>query len=145
MNERDGDAIRRLLHAYGDAVLDRDAAAWGALWSDDATWTLGPGRQLEGREAIVDHWRSSIAKYRRVVQVYLSSTATIDGDDAEGRAYLLELNVPVDGHRRVMVGYYDDTYRRDDRADGRGWRFASRSLTKLYAGAPDLSGDFLPP
>ena len=140
MNERESDAIRRLLHAYGDTVLARDADAWGALWTDDAVWTLGPDRSIEGRDAIVDHWRTSIGKYDRVVQLYLSSTATIDGDEAAGRAYLVELNVPVEGARRVLVGFYDDTYRQD--ADG--WQFASRALTKLYAGAPDLSGEFFP-
>ena len=138
MSEPDGDAIRRLLHAYADAVLSRDGAAWGALWTADAVWVLGPGRQIDGREPIVEAWRNSIANYQHVVQLYQSSTATIDGDEAAGRAYLVELNVPVEGDRRIMVGYYDDTYRRDTD----GWRFASRALTKLYAGAPDLSGEF---
>ena len=85
MSERDADAIRRLLHAYGDAVLARDADAWGELWTEDGVWELGPGRVIEGREAIVEHWRTSIANYRHVVQLYLSSTATIDGDAAAGR------------------------------------------------------------
>ena len=95
---------------------------------------------IEGRDAIVDHWRTSIANYRHVVQLYLSSTATIDGDEAAGRAYLVELNVPVDGERRMLVGCYDDTYRRT----AEGWRFASRTLSRLYQGLPDLSGTFFP-
>jgi uncharacterized protein (TIGR02246 family) len=138
MSERDADAIRRLLHAYGDAVRARDAEAWGNTWTDDGRWELGPGRVIEGREAIVEHWRSSLAAYRHVVQLYLSSTATIDGDDAAGRAHLIELNDPVDGDRRVLVGWYDDEYRRTDG----GWRFARRSLTRLYVGSSDLSGQF---
>jgi uncharacterized protein (TIGR02246 family) len=138
MSDRDGDAIRRLLHAYGDAVLARDAQAWGDTWTEDGRWELGPGRIIEGRTAIVEHWQASMANYHHVVQLYLSSTATIDGDVAEGRAHLVELNDPVDGDRRILVGWYDDTYRRsDDR-----WRFARRALTRLYAGAPDLSGQF---
>ncbi len=104
-------------------------------------WELGAGRVIEGRAAIVDHWRTSIANYRHVVQLYLSSTATIDGDAATGRAYLVELNVPVDGDRRVLAALYDDTYRRT----AGGWLFSSRSLTRLYAGAPDLSGQFFGP
>jgi uncharacterized protein (TIGR02246 family) len=141
MSERDADAIRRLIHAYGDAVLARDADAWGALWTEDARWGLGPDRVIEGREAIVDHWRTSIANYRHVVQLYLSTTATIDGDAAAGRAYLVELNVPVDGDRRILVAWYDDDYRRTDA----GWRFSVRSLNRLYAGAPDLAGQFFEP
>jgi uncharacterized protein (TIGR02246 family) len=137
----DHDAIRKLLHDYGDAVLARDEAAWGATWTHDAVWVLGPDRQIAGRDAIVEHWRASIGNYRHVVQLYQSSTAAVDGDDAAGRAYLVELNVPVEGDRRILVGWYDDRYRRTDE----GWRFSSRALVKLYAGATDLSGQFFGP
>ena len=89
--------------------------AWGELWTGDATWELGPGRVVEGRDAIVDHWRAAMADYRHVVQLYLSSTATFDGDEAAGRAYLVELNVPIEGDRRVLVGWYEDAYRRTSR------------------------------
>ena len=70
-----------------------------------------------------------------MVQLYLSSTATADGDEAVGRAYLVELNVPVEGDRFILVGWYDDGYRRTDD----GWRFSKRELTKLYVGPSDLS------
>ena len=103
MSERDADSITRLQHAYADAVLASDEAWWGSLWTEDARWELGPDRVIDGRAAIVEHWRGSIATYRRVVQLYLSSTATIDGDEASGRAYFVELNVPVDGERRMLV------------------------------------------
>jgi ketosteroid isomerase-like protein len=138
MGERDADAIRRLLHAYGDAVLARDGGAWGELWTEDGRWELGPDRVFDGRDAIVAHWLDAMRGYRRVVQLYLSSTATVDGDDAEGRAYLVELNVTADGERVVLVGWYDDSYHRTPN----GWRYASRSLQQLYRGAPDLSGTF---
>ena len=141
MSDHDADAVRRLLHAYGDAVLARDARAWGDLWTGDAVWELGPDRVVAGRDAIVDHWLAAMANYRHVAQVYLSSTATFDGDEAVGRAYLVELNVPIDGDRRVLVGWYEDAYRRT--ADG--WRFSRRALERLYAGAPDLSGQFFGP
>lgn len=138
MAEHDSDAIRRLLHAYGDAVLRRDADAWGSLWTDDGEWDLGDDRRVAGRGGIVDLWISLLDRYRHVVQLYLSSTAAIDGDVAEGRAYLIELNVPVEGARRIFAGYYDDSYRRTPD----GWRFARRVLTRLYAGPADLSGQF---
>ena len=96
-------------------MLASDEAWWGSLWTEDARWDLGPDRVIDGRNAIVEHWRGSIANYRRVVQLYLSSTATIDGDEASGRAYFVELNVPVEGDRRMLAAYYDDTYRRTSR------------------------------
>lgn len=79
-----------------------------------------------------------MAAYQHVVQLYTSNTATFDGDDAVGRAFLVELNVPVRGDRRMMVGWYDDDYRRT--VDG--WRFSRRTLSRLYSGVPDLSGQF---
>ena len=50
--------------------------------------------------------------------------------------------MPVDGDRRVFVGWYADTYRRTPEE---GWLFSSRSLTRLYRGAPDLTGLFFGP
>ena len=41
----------------------------------------------------------------------------------------------------MLVGWYDDAYRREA---GR-WLFSRRSLNRLYAGAPDLSGQFFGP
>ena len=140
MSQRDADAITRLLHGYADAVLARDGVWWGSLWTEDGRWDLGPDRVIEGRAAIVEHWQGSVDTYTRVVQLYLSNSATVDGDEASGRAYFVELNVPVDGDRRALAGYYDDTYRRTHD----GWRFASRTLGRLYSGPTDLSGTFFP-
>ncbi len=41
----------------------------------------------------------------------------------------------------MLVGWYDDAYRRT--ADG--WRFSAPRPRRLYAGAPDLSGQFFGP
>lgn len=133
------EAIRRLSHDYADAVISRDPDVWGALWTDDAVWVLGPGREVHGRAAIVELWLKALGAYTTVVQLYQSSESTIDGDDAHGRAYLVELVEQADGARRTMVGYYQDTYRRTSER----WLFASRELTVLYRGATDLSGPLL--
>jgi uncharacterized protein (TIGR02246 family) len=123
---------------YADAVRARDAERWAATWTEDARWVLGPGRDVVGRDAIVEMWRTSMAKYAVVVQLYLASTFAIDGDTASGRCEFQELNVVGDGSRHVLAGHYDDTYRRTST----GWRFTSRQLTKYYAGPPDLMGRF---
>ncbi len=138
MPATDESCLRALSLTYADAVRAADAEAWAATWLPDARWVLGPGRDVQGVDALVTMWRSSLAKYARVVQLYLSSTYDIDGDDATGRCQFLELNELVDGSRKVLAGHYDDTYRRT--ADG--WRFASRELTTYYAGPADLTGEF---
>jgi uncharacterized protein (TIGR02246 family) len=137
----DESALRALLLEYADAVRANDAERWAATWTDDARWILGPGRDVEGRQAIVDMWSASIARYARVVQLYLTSVFDIDGDAASGRCQLVELNVVADGSRSMLAGIYDDTYRRT----AEGWRFASRRLTRYYTGAPDLTGVFADP
>lgn len=137
----DESALIALSHAYADAVRHIDADAWAATWLEDGRWVLGPGREVTGRAAVLEMWSTSMAKYARVVQVYTSCSFSIDGDDASGRCQFFELNEVADGSRHVLAGHYDDTYRRT--ADG--WRFASRQLTKYYAGPPDLSGVFVAP
>jgi uncharacterized protein (TIGR02246 family) len=141
MTTSDESALVHLSLDYADAVRCADAGAWGELWADDAVWVLGPGRRMEGREAIVATWRGSLAKYARVVQLYLSHTFAVDGVTASGRLQLMELVEVADGSRRVLAGHYDDTY---TKAGGR-WRFASRALTQYYSGPPDLSGAFVVP
>ena len=141
MTTTDESALVALSLEYADAVRARDVDRWAATWTDDARWGLGPGRDVVGRDAIVEMWSTSIAKYTSVVQLYLSCTFDVDGDEATGRCELLELNIVADGSRHLFAGHYADAYRRTPD----GWRFASRALTKYYAGLPDLTGVFVTP
>jgi uncharacterized protein (TIGR02246 family) len=134
----DDSALIALSLEYADAVRERNPERWGATWTDDARWILGPGRDVVGREAIVEMWTSSIAKYDQVVQMYQAASFDVDGETASGRCQFQELNVRADGGRHVLAGHYIDTYRRTPD----GWRFTSRHLTKYYAGTPDLMGEF---
>jgi uncharacterized protein (TIGR02246 family) len=136
----DESALVVLSLEYADAVRARDVDRWAATWTDDARWVLGPGREVAGRDAIVEMWRASIAKYAAVVQLYLAASYDVAGEIASGRCELLELNIVADGSRHVMAGHYADTYSRT----AAGWRFTSRALTKYYAGPPDLSAAFVP-
>ncbi|MGH1502763.1 MAG: nuclear transport factor 2 family protein [Acidimicrobiales bacterium] len=134
------EALTALNLEYADAVRARDPERWGATWADDAVWELGPDRHVTGRDAIVELWSRAIAKYDRVVQLYLSTVFAIDDEAgrATGRVELLELNRTADGAAHSMAGHYLDGYVRTPD----GWRFASRRLEKYYAGPPDLSGLF---
>ncbi|MCB0955634.1 MAG: nuclear transport factor 2 family protein [Ilumatobacteraceae bacterium] len=143
MTMTDHDALVALSHAYADAVRQgvvAGADAWAATWTEDAVWDL-PGRHVEGREAVLATWRASMAKYHRVVQLYLAPSYDVDGDRASGRVQLVELVDEGDGRRSMLVGHYSDTYRRTPR----GWRFVSRALTIHYHGGPDLDGLFFDP
>jgi ketosteroid isomerase-like protein len=135
-------AVMTLVHRYADAVVNRDSAQWGACWAPDARWTLGPGRDVEGRDAIVELWRSAMGNFTAVVQTVANGTAWHQhgsADHAGGRWYISERFCRADGTRGILQAHYDDTY---VRRDGE-WLFASRALRVHYIGAPDLSAEFL--
>ncbi len=141
MPQSDESALIALSHRYAEAVRRGDAEGWAATWADDAVWVLGPNRQVVGREAIVEMWRSSLSKYERVVQLYLNGSFTIEGDEAWGRIQLIEMIRSVDGTPKTMAAHYDDRY---VRRDG-GWLFSERVLTQYYSGPPDLTGTMFIP
>jgi len=136
-------ALTALTLEYADAVRLRDADRWAATWTEDGRWVLGEGREVVGRDAIVQMWTTSMAKYDRVVQLYFACTFDVEGvtvgATASGRCEFQELNVVTDGSRKLLAGHYRDTYR----LTAAGWRFTSRELTRYYQGPPDLMGEFL--
>lgn len=137
------DEIRALVHSYADAVCRRDIEQWGANFTDDAVWDIGGGPS-EGRDAVVRDWGAAMDNMRAVVHTVLNGTATLDADAGvgTGRWYFQEHLVPAASTPGVLLAYYDDRYRHE----AGGWRFASRLMTLLYLGPPDLSGHFpVPP
>lgn len=134
------DQIEDLVHRYSDAVVHSDGEQWAATWAPDAVWDLGAGRRVEGREAIVEQWHRSFARYAVVVQTVLNGTVDLDTSTGtgSGRWYVQETMRRSSGEAATMLAHYDDTY---VRVDG-GWRFASRSLSIHYRGPADPSGTF---
>ena len=133
------DSIRALIHRYADAVVRRDQDQWGSCWAADAKWHLGPGRSVDGREAIVGLWVKAMSGFAAVVQMVNNSEIHVTGDTATGRCYIHEHFCRANGVVGILLAYYDDTY---VKVDGE-WRFASRELVPQYQGPPDLSAPFL--
>ena len=133
------EAIAGLVHRYADAVVRRDPAQWSACWAEDATWHLGPGRSVAGREAIAELWVKAMGGFAAVVQVVNNGAVRVDGDAAAGRWYINEHFSRANGAAGMLLAYYDDTY---TRVAGE-WLFASRALVVQYQGPPDLSAPFL--
>ncbi len=134
------DPIADLVHRYADAVVERDHHRWADTWAPDATWDLGMGRPIEGRDAIVEVWRRAMARFSAVIQTVFNGTHDVDAGSVtgSGRWYVQEQTVGTDGERGLLLAHYDDAYRLDD---GR-WSFTARTLTVHYLGPPDLSGPF---
>ena len=133
------ESIAGLVHRYADAVVRRDQAQWASTWAQDAKWHLGPGRSVEGREAIVELWVKAMGGFAAVVQMVANGEVQVEGDTAAGRWYIHEHFSRANGVAGMLLAYYDDTY---VKVDGR-WLFSSRALVAQYQGAPDLSAPFL--
>ena len=134
------DAINDLQHRYADAVVRRDPDQWVSTWASDATWELGFGRQVEGREAILELWNTAMDGFKAVIQNILNGTVDLDDEagTGTGRWYIIEHWARADDSRGIMLGHYDDRY---VKVDG-SWLFAGRELTIHYGGPADLSAPF---
>lgn len=134
------DPIAELVHLYADAVVHHDGEQWGETWAPDATWDLGQGRLMEGREAIVAFWHQAMGGFNAVIQTVLNGTYELDEEagTGTGRWYIQEAFQRAGGQAGLLMAHYDDRYRF---ADGR-WRFASRDLVVHYGGPQDLSVPF---
>lgn len=134
-------AVQRLIHRYADAVVHRDGAQWASCWADHATWDLGRGRLVEGREAIVALWYAAMEGMAAVVQMVHNGEVWRgeDDDHTTGRWYIDERFRRADGTNSILLAHYDDAYVRS--ADG-GWQFSRRFLQPHYMGPPELTADF---
>jgi len=134
--------IAELVHRYCDAVVRRDRDQWGATWSEESLWDLGPDRIIEGRGPIIAHWLESMAPIEVVVQQASNGEVRSTGETtAEGRWYITEHIKRRSGEFGMLLAWYDDTYVRE----AGSWLFASRRLTQIYKGPPDLSGSWTHP
>lgn len=102
-------AISELIAAYGDAVSRRDAAAWGATWAVDATWSL-MGHEVAGRDAIVGLWLGAMTQFDAVSFITAAGPLRIEGDRASTRCQTQEVLRTTDGAIRRVAGIYDDSF-----------------------------------
>ncbi|TAL01188.1 MAG: nuclear transport factor 2 family protein [Rhodospirillaceae bacterium] len=121
--EHDRTLIRELLDSYSDAVMTRDAAAWGATWAEDGVWRLR-GQEIIGRTAIVSAWVAAMDGFRAVVFLSFPGSIQVAGDRASVRTHTFEHLEPLDGPSRFQSGVYNDTV---VKVNGR-WLFADRSF-----------------
>lgn len=134
------DPIADLVHRYADAVVHNDGDQWGRTWAPDATWDLGGGRLMEGREAIVEFWHRAMSSFEAVIQTVLNGTYELDetSGSGTGRWYIQEVFQRPGGERGLLLAHYDDRYRLVDGS----WLFATRDLVVHYGGPQDLSAPF---
>jgi len=124
-------AIRELIELYTDAVTRRDWDATGAVFADDAAWSIGPPTNvaLEGRRAIVAGLKGMVEPFDVFVQMTHSIVVELDGDRATARTIVHGFGRARDRSTGVFaLGAYSDELVRD----GDGWLFKSRRFDPLY-------------
>ena len=122
-------AIRERIESYGDAVFQRDEAAWAANWADDSVWNLG-GMEVKGKAKIVAMWKGAMAGFSTVTFFANPGSVRVRDDIADVRVYTLEFLVETDGRARRVVGQYDDKLVKQNGT----WLFQSRSYRILSEG-----------
>jgi ketosteroid isomerase-like protein len=133
MDQTTGDrlAIRELIERYSDAVTLRDWATAGALFKEDALWSIAPPTDvtISGRAAIVDGLRTMIDPFEVFVQMTHSIVIALDGDRATARTIVNGFGRARDGTSGAFaLGTYTDLILRD----GDGWLFQSRRFDPLF-------------
>lgn len=122
-------ALRHLVSSYCDAANRLDAAAFGKLWSEDATWT--PGRKkISGRAAIIAEFEKIAAETEWAVET--APLVVFEVDESHGVGIgRVTLNERRKKHKVAkpvtVLGTYHDEYERR----GSGWVFSARRLEVL--------------
>ena len=125
-------AIRELIESYNAAVIENDAKAWESNWSSDGLWNLGEGQEIEGREAILNHWQEAMEVFSFVGMFAQPKFISIDGDTAYAHWHTNELAKKSDGEMLRIVGLYKDIYRRE----ATGWKILERRYEILLLERP---------
>jgi ketosteroid isomerase-like protein len=119
----DRQEITELNGVYADGVVRHDAAIWGSVWAEDATWDFF-GNLFEGREAIVGFWSQAMNGIEAVSFHCVPCMIDITGDTATSRVQTQEILHMKDGNTRVVGGLYED---RLAKIDGQ-WLFTHRKF-----------------
>lgn len=124
--------IMQLVAQYGPAVDSGSGAAAAALWTEDGTFDAVPHRHMKGREEIAemvlgDGHQSLIRN--GCGHVLTAPHIEIDGDNATGRNYALNIRWDSDADRFWVARVSANTWRWVRTAEG--WRTVERINANL--------------
>jgi len=124
-------AIREVIELYSDATTRRDWETVGAVFAEDAVWSIAPPTDivLHGRPAIAKGVAEMVEAFEVFVQMTHSIVIEMNGDRASARTIVNGFGRLRDGSRGAFaLGTYIDTLVRS----GDGWLFQSRHFEPLF-------------
>jgi hypothetical protein len=128
--------VRQLHARYCDAVVRKDAAAFGDCFTEDCEWRIS-GRLLEGRTGSIHRIEQTFREARCIYIEFATPMLDIGpGGEVSARTYMNERCIWNDGRTNIVIGRYFERYAHH----GDGLRFSWRLWQGLYTGPADLSG-----
>jgi hypothetical protein len=116
-------AIRELLETFAVGAMHIDPDIWGSTWAEQGSWKLpSMSEPAVGKTDILAIFKEKMAYVDYMSMISFPADLVIDGDSAKGKAYCRELIYTKSGEQKVVVGFFDDEYVKQD---GR-WYFLSR-------------------
>ncbi len=129
--------IEALRGEFADAVMMRDRARLASLFTPDGVLRMPDiPAEMIGREEIRTGGERLQSQWDFFVQTTHPGTIQLDGDTADGRAYIQELGRALDGRQGLNYAIYHDRYQRTPD----GWKFAQRVYEIRYLDTTPLAG-----
>ena len=130
--------IQALSTEFTDASMMHDWDRFASLFAEDGAWRMP---HIEVELTTRDDIRAGVERLREGLWEYFVQNAhpgpiRIDGDTAQGRAYIEEFGKFRDGGFLHNHAIYHDQYRRTPD----GWRFADRLYEIRYLDTDPLPG-----
>jgi hypothetical protein len=124
--------ITQLVLQYGPSVDSGSAEATAALWTDNGTFDAVGAITMRGHDEIAGMVRS--AGHQDLIlngcgHVLTPPHVVVDGDEAEGRSYALNIRWDADQQRFWVARVSANTWRWRRTADG--WRITERVNANL--------------
>jgi uncharacterized protein (TIGR02246 family) len=143
MEPRDELEARKVIAAYSDAIMCRDATAAASVFAEDAVLSAFGGADVVGRSAIEAALRRRLEGDPDGFAVQMTMTVGVsgEGDRAVARSHYLEVSSPRSGATgRLSMGSMEDDLSRGPT----GWRIDRRTLARVYVGNMTLPGKVTP-
>jgi hypothetical protein len=135
----DIEAIKRLKFDYAEGcdlvANQKNIEPLLKVFTEGAVWDGGAFGKHVGKAAIKEFLGGIPAMLTYAIHYFTNPRISVDGDQAQGRWYLLALFTDVDGNDLVLIGIEDDEYRK---IDGK-WLIDSMTLT-THSQAPLAEG-----
>ena len=108
-------AIRELIETFAVGAMHSDSKIWGGTWAEKGSWNLPSMTEpATGKADMLATFKEKMAYVDYMSMISFPTDLVIDGNTAQGKAYCRELIYTKKGEQKVVVGYFNDKYIKQD-------------------------------